>query len=190
MMDNREKLIGALVIALLVGTVGLMVYQETMIHNLTLQLEEQIGIEQGESAGWGATYYVTVIRDGEVIYENSAHNMITNAGRMALRGHIANITLAVWEYVAIGTGSGGGVASTTLEVEAFRALGLYELVGSYNFTLTVIWPEGTFNGEVITEYGVFNDPTTGILLSYQDDFSRTLESTDAFRVVVNYQIGS
>jgi len=190
MINNKEKLIGVFLVMLLIGTVGFMVYQESEIHTLRLQLDEQITMNQGESSDWGATYYISVIREGVVIFEKSAHNLITNAGRMALRGHIANITLAVWEYIAIGTGTGGGVASTTLETEVFRALGLYTTVGSYNFTLTKTWPEGTFSGQTITEYGVFNDPTTGTLLSYQDDFSRTLEDTDELQVIVNFQIGS
>lgn len=188
MMNRQEKLVGALLIMALISTVGFMVYQQAQIHDLRVQLEEVIPL--GENPDWGATYYVKVLRDGVVIYENAAHNVICNAGRSALRGHIANISIAEWEYVAIGTGTGGGVASTTLESEAFRALALYATVGSYNFTLIATWGAGTFSGQTITEYGVFNDPTTGTLLSYQDDFSRTLESTDTLIVTVNFQVGT
>lgn len=189
MSDNRDKLIGVFIVALLVGTVGFMVYQESRIQTLQLQLDEEIRANAELEKNWGATYYLSVIRGGIVIWQASQHNLIPNAGRAALRGHIANSTLAVWNYIAIGTGSGGGVGSTTLTTEIFRALGTYALAGSYNFTLTKTWPASTFSGETVTEYGVFNNPTTGIMLSYQDGLSRTLEETDALQVIVNFYIG-
>lgn len=187
MSDNRDKLIGVFIVALLVGTVGFMVYQESRIRTLELQLNEQLPLTS-KIDNWGAVYHIAVIRDGVVIYEKAVHNLIPNAGRAALRGHIGNDTLAVWNYIAIGTGTGGGAGSTTLQTEVFRALGAFALAGSYNWTISKTWPASTFGGESITEMGVFNDPTIGIMLSYQDDFSRTLEETDALQVTVNFYV--
>lgn len=190
MTDKRDKIIGVFIVALLIGTVGFMAYQEARIRTVEFQLAEEIRLNDAEKANWGATYYVTVTRSGIVIYQNAIHNLIPNAGRAALRGHISNTSLAVWKYIAIGTGSGGGAGSTTLQTEAFRALATFALAGSYNWTLMKIWPASTFNGETISEYGVFNDPTVGIMLSYQDGFTRTLEDTDALNVTVNFYISA
>ena len=96
----------------------------------------------------------------------------------------------MWDYIAIGTGSGGGVGSSTLVAETHRAQGTYATVGSYNFTITYEWGAGNFSGQTITECGVLNSNSGGTLLNYDDSFSRTLESTDSLEVVVNFQVGS
>jgi hypothetical protein len=135
--------------------------------------------------------YMRTYRDGFLLSEEAYHNVITNAVRAALRGHIADSALAVWKYLAIGTGSGGGTASTTLETEFSRYQGTYATVGSYNFTISFTWTPGNFSGETITECGVFNDATVGVMLNYDDSFSRgPLLASDTLQVIVNFQIGS
>ena len=187
-MRKREMAVGLLLVVLLVGTVGFMVNQQAEITRLRLEIEDIIRLNDFKDAG--ATFYFNVYRDGELIASESHHNVITNAARGVLRGHIGDTPVAVWDYIAIGTGTGGGVGSTTLVSEAFRAQGTYATVGSYNFTITYEWPATTFDGETITECGVLNAAAAGTLLNYDDSFSRTLESTDSLEVVVNFQVGS
>lgn len=188
-MEKREMLAGLLLTCLLIGTVGFMVYQQAEIHRLQLELDDTIPIN--DNRDWGATIYLRVYRDGVLLSEEAHHNVITNAARAALRGHIADSALNVWNYLAIGTSTGGGVGSTTLESEFSRYQGVYATVGSYNFTITFTWTAGNFSGQTITECGVFNDPSAGTMLNYDDSFSRgPLQSTDSLQVVVNFQVGS
>jgi hypothetical protein len=188
-MQRKELLVGLCLTVLLIGTVGYMIAQQSEINRLNLEIEELLPFSDNEKE-WGATIYFTVYRSGVVIAEEAHHNVITNAGRTALRGHIGDTPVAVWDYIAIGTGSGGDASSTTLVTEAFRAQGTYATVGSYNFTITYEWTAGTFSGETITECGVLNSNSGGTLLNYDDSFSRTLQSTDSLEVVVNFQVGS
>ena len=167
-MDKKEKAIGLLLVGLLVSTIGVMVAQQNRIH----QLESGDIIPFGDGSDWGATIYMKIYRDGALLSQEQYHNVITNAARSALRGHIGDSTLAVWNYIAIGTGSGGGVGSTTLVTEFDRQQGVYATVGSYNFTITYTWGAGNFSGETITEYGTFNDASAGTMLNYDDSFSR------------------
>jgi hypothetical protein len=187
-MRQKEIAVGILLTVLLVSTVGYMIVQQAEITRLHLEIEDIIPIN--DVRDWGATIYMMVYRGGYLISTEAYHNVITNAARGVLRGHIGDTPVAVWDYIAIGTGTGGGVGSTTLEAEAFRAQGTYATVGSYNFTITYEWPATTFDGETITECGVLNSNSGGTLLNYDDSFSRTLQSTDSLEVVVNFQVGS
>ena len=188
-MRKRETIVGLLLVALLITTVGYTLAQQSEINNLRLQIDDKIPFSDNED-DWGATFYFKVYRFGFLLSEEAYHNVITNAARTALRGHIGDTTVAVWDYIAIGTGTGGSATSTTLVTEAFRSQGTYATVGSYNFTITYEWAAGTFSGETITEAGVLNAAAAGTLLNYDDNFSRTLQSTDSLEVIVNFQVGT
>lgn len=189
-MRKKELGIGLVLIFLLIGTIGFMVNQQAEINRLRLEIEDIIPFSDQEDRKWGATIYFIVRRAGVILAMESYDNVITNAGRTALRGHIGDTAVAVWDYIAIGNQTGGGVGSTTLENETHRAQGVYAPVGSYNFTITYEWGAGNFTGYAITECGVLNAAAAGTLLNYDDNFSRTLEITDSLEVIVNFQVGS
>lgn len=187
-MRKTEKIAGLVLVALLIGTLGAIVYQQAEIRNLEVEINDLIPLN---SRDWGATIYMMWYRSGVLLSEEANHNVITNAARTALRGHIGDTAVAVWDYLAIGTGTGGGVGSTTLETEYDRDQGTYAIVGSYNFTITFEWGPGNFSGQTITELGVFNAAAAGTLLNYDDSFSRgPLQSTDSLEVIVNFQVGT
>ena len=188
-MRKKEILVGLFLVGLLIGSVGVMVYQRAEINQLKLEVGELIPFN--EYREWGATIYMSVYRSGALLSQEAHHNVITNAGRTALRGHIGDTAVAVWDYLAIGTSTGGGVGSTTLENEYSRYQGTYATVGSYNFTITFEWTAGNFSGQTIVECGVLNAAAAGTLLNYDDSFSRgPLQSTDSLEVTVNFQVGS
>ncbi|MHC4544160.1 MAG: hypothetical protein ACYTDW_06120 [Planctomycetota bacterium] len=187
-MQKKEMAAGLLIAALLIGTLGFMAQQQLVINQLQAEIGEVIPINNRE---WGATIYMRIYRSGVLLSEEAYHNVITNAARTALRGHIGDTAVAVWDYLAIGTGSGGGVGSTTLVTETHRDQGTYATVGSYNFTIDYTWGAGNFSGQTITECGVLNAAAAGTLLNYDDSFSRgPLQSTDSLQVTVNFQVGS
>jgi hypothetical protein len=164
-----------------------------LAENMALKAQIEVGevIPVSDQREWGATIYMRVYRSGFLLSEEAYHNVITNAGRTALRGHIGDSAVAEWNYLAIGNGTGGGVGSTTLVDEFSRYQGVYAVVGSYNFTITFEWTAGNFSGETITECGVLNAAAAGTLLNYDDSFSRgPLQATDSLEVIVNFQVGS
>jgi hypothetical protein len=187
-MNKKELAIGLFLSALLISTVGIMAYQQNRIHQLEAEIGDVIPINDRD---WGATIYMRIYRDGVLLNEEAHHNVITNAARSALRGHIGDSALNVWNYIAIGNSTGGGVGSTTLVEEYSRYQGVYATVGSYNFTITFTWTAGNFSGQTITEVGVFNDPSAGTMLNYDDSFSRgPLQASDSLEMIVNFQVGS
>ena len=189
---NRKKdiAIGLIMVVLLVGTVAFTIQQQAEINELRLQIDELVGINRLDLDKLIATFHWTVTRDGVVIDQQAYHNVITNAGLQALRGHIGDTAVAVWDYIAIGTGTEAGddATRTTLVSEIFRAQGTYATAGSYNWTITYEWPASTFSGQTVTEIGVLNSNSGGTLLNYDDSYSRTLQSTDTLEVIVNFQI--
>lgn len=188
-MKKKETVIGLALVALLITTTVFLVMQQNEIKSLREEIGEKIPFNDTDRE-WGATIYFNVYRSGVLLSSQAFHNVITNAGRVALRGHIGDTTVAVWDYIAIGTGSGGSASSTTLVNEFDRQQGTYAPAGSYNFTITYEWTAGEFDGDTITEVGVLNAAAAGTLLNYDDSFSRTLELTDSLEVIVNFQVGS
>jgi len=187
-MRKTEIAAGLVIVALVFATAGIIVFQQSEINDLRQEIGEVIPFN---SRDWGATIYMAWYRSGVLLSEEAHHNVITNAGRTALRGHIGDTPVAVWDYIAIGTSTGGGVGSTTLQTEYDRDQGTYATVGSYNFTITFEWGPGNFSGQTITELGVFNAAAAGTMLNYDDSFSRgPLQSTDSLEVIVNFQVGS
>lgn len=187
--SKQNKLIGLVLVVLIIGLSAFAVYQEYQLNQFRAEIDEVIPFDDVRE--WGAMLSMCVYRSGVLISEETHHNLIPDAARSALRGHIANSALDVWNYIAIGTSTGGGTGSTTLETEYSRYLAEYATVGSFNFTLIFTWTEGNFSGQTITELGVFNDPTTGTILNYDDNFSRgPLTAEDELQVTVNFQIGS
>lgn len=173
--------------------VCILAFSFILAENMALRAQIEINetIPLNDQREWGATIFMRIYRAGFLISEEAYHNVITNAGRTALRGHIGDTAVNVWDYLAIGTGSGGDATSTTLVSEYSRYQGTYATVGSYNFTITFTWTAGNFSGQTITECGVLNAAAAGTLLNYDDSFSRgPLQSTDSLEVEVNFQVGS
>jgi hypothetical protein len=171
----------------------MLAFSALLAENMALRerIEVYEVVQINDVRDWGATIYMRVYRDGVLLSEEAYHNVITNAARTALRGHIGDSAVAEWNYLAIGTGTGGGVGSTTLQTEYSRYQGAYATAGSYNFTITFEWTAGNFSGQTITECGVLNAAASGTLLNYDDSFSRgPLQSTDSLEVIVNFQVGS
>jgi len=193
-LTRREKIQALAVGAILVFMVAGIVVQQTQINDLRQEVNELLEISQGNdnsSRGTHATVYYTVRRHGEVIYTFADENVITNAGRVALTGHIGDTAIAVFDYIQVGTGTGGDAASTDLVTPfSTRGQGTYAYVASYNFTITYEFAPGFFGGETITETGCFNAVTGVTMLSYDDSFSRTLTSSDSLEIVFNFQVGS
>jgi len=118
----------------------------------------------------------------------SEHNVITNVGKDAIRDQIGGTATGAFHHLAIGTGSGGGVGSTTLVTEFARAEGTYAEPVSYNFTITYTWIAGSFSGQTITEAGCLNLASGGILLNYQDFTGITLTAADSLQVEFEFMI--
>ena len=159
-------------------------------HARIIELQDQL---TSDSTGeWGATVYWRVMREGESSFSlaHAEHNVITNAGRTALRPYIGQTPGNPFNYIGIGTGTGGGVGSTDLVTPFLRAQGTYATPSAYNFTITYTWVAGTFSGQTITEAALFNAATGPTMFNYQSFTGITLQSGDSLQVQFNVQVGS
>ena len=133
---------------------------------------------------------VKVIRDGRVIRTFSVVETVTLAFKNYVRDVLGNQTFVTndytvpFKYIAIGTGSGTLTESdTALESEFDRQIGTYAEPENYNFTITYTWAAGSFSGQNITQYGLFNDASDGTPLDlYGADSGVVLQSTDSLQV--------
>lgn len=187
------SLAAILVLSVVVGALSM--------HNL--YLSERLGISDGEEdlyEGLNFEGFITVTKidaEGNRIIMVQKHNLITNIGKLFVCDMLGNYSTVSGsdnnsQYLAIGTGSGGGVGDTTLQTEAFRAAATYAEPVAYNYTISYTWPAGTFSGEAITEAGTFTTNTGGgdndIMLNYQDFTAITLQTGDSLQVTFEFQI--
>ena len=175
-MQRKEKVIGLALVVMLITTSGLTFVQQAEILNLT----EQIGAGDGEKPDIGAMITFTVIKeDGTRIEALKIHNAMTSLGLDYICSQVSGTQGADMLYIAIGEGVGGTTALTT---ESFRALGTYTKGTTGVFTVDYTWTAGTFTAEDITEAGVLNAASTGVLFNYQTFTAIPLTATDSLAV--------
>ena len=132
---------------------------------------------------------VYVIRDDVKDFWFAKDNVITNVGRNLARDQIGGTPIAVFDYVQVGTGTGGGVTSTDLVTPfSTRQQGSYTDVTDYEWEITTTFAAGFFNGEDITEFGCFNAASGVSLFSYVSDAGRVLTAADSLQVIWEYSI--
>ena len=185
---NKKKVMGTL---LVIGLVSL-VYIAGINRGIAYEknLYEDLGMDR---VPFGSYMTFTVVKeDGSRVLAWAGHNVLTTVGLNACRWMISGVpgTNLNFTGIAIGTGSGGGVGSTALLAEIFRASATFDNITPVagNWTLTKTWPAGTFSGQLVTEAGVFNWATGGILLNYQDFSAITLTAADSLEVEFEFMI--
>ena len=147
----------------------------------------QLGSENSLHVDGRVTVYV--IRDDVKEFWFASDNVITNVGRNLARDQIGGTPIAVFDYVEVGTGSGGGVGSTALVTPfSTRQQGTYTDVTDYEWEITTTFAAGFFNGEDITEFGCFNAASGPSLFSYVSDAGRVLTAADSLQVIWEYTI--
>lgn len=130
-----------------------------------------------------------VITDGVSDFWFSSDNVITNVGRNLARDQIGGTPIAVFDWVEVGTGTGGGVTSTALVTPfSTRQQGSYTDVTDYEWEITTTFAAGFFDGEDITEFGCFNAASGASLFSYVSDAGRVLTAADSLQVIWEYSI--
>ena len=180
-MKMKETVIGLALVVLLVTTVGFTLAQQTEI----LSLKEQIGAGDGERGDIGAwmTFTVTDTLTGQSYIAWEGHNAMTALGLDYICEQVSGTQAADMDYIAIGEGTGG---TTTLNNEFAREQGSFTAGSTGVFTIDYTWTAGSFSAETITEAGVLNAASTGVLFNYQTFTGIPLTSTDSLAVEFEY----
>lgn len=187
--QKKKVVVTVLLAALLVGAA---VYA-ALGHAYEVGFNDALGMNRDDRPDLNGHLTVLIKRgdsqEWEFLY--SAENLITNAGRLALCNHIGDTATTMFDWIQVGTGSGGGVSSTALVTPfSVRQQGTYADPVDYNWTITTTFAAGFFDGEVITEYGCFNAVTGETMLSYEDASGdpKTLSAADSLQVIFEYMI--
>lgn len=120
-----------------------------------------------------------LIENGKIINEFEIENLTCNLGLDFLCNYLADGGQSQMSYIAVGTGSGQGVADQVLASELVRKTFDDGYPTSTSYGGGVNWPviryRTTFNaGEgtgILTEAAVFNALLGGVMLAYVSDFS-------------------
>lgn len=102
---------------------------------------------------------------GEVVEKIHVPNLVVTTGKEFIASRMVGTTSAVMSHMAVGTGAvAPDVANTTLGTEAGRVVLGSASATSATVTYTATFPPGTGTG-AITEAGIFNASSAGIMLS-------------------------
>jgi len=138
--------------------------------------------------------HVQQIRDGEVIFDETNSNLLTNGGAEAIEQILGQGTsYGAFNQIALcnaTTGCGTPVATDTTLENAFGAGGLEQVAGTYaslgngNFSVYKQFT-ATANSLVTNKTGLFNDST--LMLAENTFTTVTLQSADL--LTINWTIG-
>ena len=187
---NRKKLVvSALMLAILVGAVGYAAIGQAY----QIGLNEGLGVNRDSDVPTIHGHLTVWVRRGDSqvwILAFSAHNLITNYGRNATREYLGEANGAAFDYIEVGTGTGGGAGDNALQTPySTRQQGTYsDTATAYNWTITTTFAAGFFGGETITEAGCFNASTSGTMFNYQDFSGITLSASDSLQVQFEYMV--
>jgi hypothetical protein len=107
-----------------------------------------------------------VLKDafGNIKDERDIKNLVVTVGKNYIASRIVGVANDIMSHMAIGTGTATpAVANTTLGTEAGRVTLASASAANNQVTYTATFPAGTGTG-AITEAGVFNNTTGGIML--------------------------
>lgn len=109
---------------------------------------------------------------GEVLDEQTFHNIVVNGGKAAIAGLIIG-TGTAYGYIAIGTGTTAEAATdTAMEVEIARKVATTSQVtttvtnDTAHFEATFGSGDGLTGTSAVTEYGLFDAATAGTMLAH------------------------
>lgn len=102
--------------------------------------------------------------EGNVKDTRDVKNLVVTVGKNYIATRIVGVASDIMSHMAIGTGTATpAVANTTLGTEAGRVTLASASAANNQVTYTATFPAGTGTG-AITEAGVFNQPSNGIML--------------------------
>ena len=150
-----------------------------------------------DSLGLKGIVKIRIVRGktGE-IEEEEFENLITNVGKAEVAKLIGSgLGGTSFAYIAIGTGTTAAAATdTTMEAEVKRKAATVTNVtttisnDTAQFEATFSSADGLSGTVDITEYGLFNDPTAGALLSHVVQAAKSLDWDAGDSLTVTWKI--
>lgn len=140
----------------------------------------------------GVVSYVLTDADGVVKDERTIQNQIQNLGLSSISARLIGTSVGAFDAIAIGTGSGQAVGDTTLSAEITtdgggRRSGVDVTRTQETTTVTddtaQFFTTFSFTGaHAITEAGIFNAASAGVMLAYQDFSVINVSSGDNLQI--------
>lgn len=130
------------------------------------------------------------VHTGEITKTTKVHNIVTTAGKDEVSHLIGGISSPVaFTYMAIGTNNTAvSSGQTALQAEVKRAsvtptdTGVGVILYDHTFTFA------TGESYTIYEYGLFNDPTTGVMLNRLIDSGHAVDIDNGLRVRITITV--
>lgn len=140
------------------------------------------------------SYHFEIWNKGVLKDKWTVNNLVPTVGKAQLALLCGDATAIPFTYIAVGTSSTTPVAGDTTLTAEITDSGLARAAGTVSRVTTTVTNDTyqvtkTFSvsgTKTVEEVGVFNDPTTGTMLSHSLSGSKALVSGDSF--VVTYQL--
>lgn len=104
-------------------------------------------------------------QNGNIKQDVTVPNLIVDSGKVLLCNRLKDDTQVAPSHIAVGTdATPASAGQTTLVAETGRVGITSATVGTSNIVYVALFPAGTATGTIV-EAGIFNDATTGAMLS-------------------------
>lgn len=140
---------------------------------------------------------IAVIRNGKVVDKRTIKNLITTAGKGEVTNLMGGVSSPVaFTYLAVGTGATAAAAGdTTLQTEIVdsglaraAATVTRQTTTTTNDTLRLIKSWSVTGTKAITECGILNAASAGVLLGRQVFTAVNVVNTDTFQVTYSVSL--
>lgn len=131
----------------------------------------------------GRIQYNLTNQDGETIASGDVPNLVVTTGTELIANLLGGNSATLMSHMAVGTGSAAPTTSqTALVAEIGRVAIATTVVSNSTVQYTAVFPPGVGTG-TIAEAGLFNAPTSGVMLSRSNSISVIKGAGDTLNVV-------
>jgi len=135
-------------------------------------------------------------KEGRIKDVTRFDNLVVNVGKAEVAKLIGSgLGGTAFGYIAIGTGTTAeAVTDTAMEVEVSRKAATVTSAttnvtnDTAHFEATFSSADGLTGSHAITEYGLFNDPTAGTMLSHKIDAEKNMNWDNGDQLSVSWDI--
>lgn len=156
-----------------------------------------IGAIRGESIKVGGWFNLQYFKGDKFLGEITFNNTVTTTGKAELAGLLNEVTSGGFKYIELGTGTTAALAANTALETPITSAGMARIIATTSRVTTTGTDDTarlvhTFTATAtvsVTEIGVFDATSSGVMLARQTFSAKGMESADTLIATYSFKIG-
>ena len=146
----------------------------------------------------GGNFNLKHYRKGKLLENFSIHNTVTTTGKAELAGLTNGVTSGAFTYIELGTGTTAAVIANTALETPITAAGMPRITSTAsrvtttgaNDTARLVHTFTSTATVSVTEIGVFDASSAGVMLARQTFAAKGMEADDTLIATYSFKIGT